>query len=123
MSASSFTELLRKAIKNPNNLEFWCPVMAHDDPTLSEETQVKEVIMRSWQVPFIGEHALKALKLHVVKQKKKWTYGPYCSIVQSSGMGKLHLLDEFSQTNFLIPINLCKPGTDGFPPPDKAPTI
>ncbi|KAH9178657.1 hypothetical protein EDB89DRAFT_1927765 [Lactarius sanguifluus] len=70
MSASSFTELLRKAIKNPNDLEFWRPVVTHgtspdlwwtslsmllisqfldifyivmpDDPTSSEETRVKE---------------------------------------------------------------------------------
>ncbi|KAH9081594.1 hypothetical protein EDB83DRAFT_2283085 [Lactarius deliciosus] len=131
IGASSFTELMRKAIKNPNDLKFWRPVAAHDifylimpdDP--SEETRVtrelqEEVVTRSWQAPFIGEHALEALKLHVVEQKKKWTYGPYCSIVQSSGMGKSRLLDEFSRTNFLIPINLRKPGTDGFPPPDDA---
>ena len=91
-------------------------------------------------MPFIGEHALEALKLHVVEQKtKEMAYGPYCSIVQSSGMGKSRLLDEFSRTNFLIPVNLRKEGTEGtydpsilplvwpitpmfpgFPPPDDA---
>ncbi|KAH9081566.1 hypothetical protein EDB83DRAFT_2214337 [Lactarius deliciosus] len=47
-------------------------------------------------------------------------YGPYCSIVQSSGMGKSRLLDEFSKTHFLIPINLCRKEANGFPPPDDA---
>ena len=34
-------------------------------------------------------------------------YGCYCSIVQSSGMGKSCLLDELLKTYFLILINLC----------------
>ncbi|KAH9178630.1 hypothetical protein EDB89DRAFT_2239238, partial [Lactarius sanguifluus] len=47
-------------------------------------------------------------------------YGPYCSIVQSSGMGKSRLLDEFSKTHILIPINLRRNEAGGFPPPDDA---
>jgi hypothetical protein len=64
--------------------------------------------------------------------------GRYCSIVQSSGMGKSRLVDEFSKDHFLIPINLRKQGAGGashrfcftfmvcytrhlgFPPPDGA---
>ncbi|KAH8997240.1 hypothetical protein EDB92DRAFT_1395872 [Lactarius akahatsu] len=75
----------------------------------------KKVIspVHTWRAPFIGEHALEALELHVIEQKtKSESYGPYCSIVQSSGMGKSRLLDEFSRSNFLIPINLRKPGTE-----------
>ncbi|KAI9452569.1 hypothetical protein BJY52DRAFT_1190234 [Lactarius psammicola] len=77
--------------------------------------------MGSWEVPFIGIHALEALKLHIVEQKtKELSYDPYCSDVQSSGMEKSRLLDEFSKTNFLIPINLREKGAEDFPPPDDA---
>lgn len=42
----------------------------------------------------------------------------YCSIVQSSGMGKSRLLDEFARGHFVIPINLRPAMSDGFPPAD-----
>ncbi|KAH9021093.1 hypothetical protein EDB83DRAFT_2320509, partial [Lactarius deliciosus] len=46
-------------------------------------------------------------------------YGRYCSIVQSSGMGKSRLLDEFSKNFFLIPINLRASTDQGYPPADS----
>ncbi|KAH9175272.1 hypothetical protein EDB89DRAFT_349519 [Lactarius sanguifluus] len=77
--------------------------------------------MRSWWTPFAGEHVLEALTDHIAEERrKKGSYVPSCSIVQSSGMGKSHLIDEFSKTNFLIPINLHRSGARGFPPPDDA---
>ncbi|KAH9035048.1 hypothetical protein EDB84DRAFT_1269650, partial [Lactarius hengduanensis] len=76
-------------------------------------------ITESWKAQFIGEPVLRALELHVVREKKKeMAYGPYSSIVQSSGMGKSRLLDEFSKNHFLIPINLRRKEASGFPPPD-----
>jgi hypothetical protein len=33
-------------------------------------------------------------------------YARYCSIVQSSGMGKSRLVDEFSKDHFLVLVNL-----------------
>jgi len=63
---------------------------------------------------------------------------PFCSIVQSLGMGKSRLVDQFSTKHFLIPINLRNRDTysmyksvtftplapphlfPGFPPPDHA---
>ncbi|KAH9009201.1 hypothetical protein EDB83DRAFT_2234923 [Lactarius deliciosus] len=44
-------------------------------------------------------------------------YARYCSIVQSSGMGKSRLLDEFSKEHFLIPINLRPKDSEGVLPP------
>ncbi|KAI0253034.1 hypothetical protein BJV78DRAFT_235120 [Lactifluus subvellereus] len=44
----------------------------------------------------------------------------FCSIIQSSGMGKSRLVDEFSKNHFLIPINLREEGSQGFPPADVA---
>ncbi|KAH8990142.1 hypothetical protein EDB86DRAFT_3104146 [Lactarius hatsudake] len=81
----------------------------------------EEAVMESWKVPFIGGPVLRALEQHVIEERSKQsTYGPYCSIVQSSGMGKSRLLDEFSKNHFLIPVNLRRKETSGFPPPDDA---
>jgi hypothetical protein len=63
----------------------------------------------SWNANFIdsGRLVLNALEAHVSKQMTNpHTYARFCSIVQSSGMGKSRLLDEFSKNHFLIPINL-----------------
>jgi hypothetical protein len=75
--------------------------------------------MKSWEVPFIGTRVLYALEQHIVAEKKKTlAYAPCCSIVQSSGMGKSRLLDEFSKKHFLIPINLCRKEASGkYDPP------
>ena len=63
--------------------------------------------VRSWKVEFIGNHALHALESHVSDLlANPETFGPYCPIVQSSGMGKSRLIDEFSRHHFTIPINL-----------------
>jgi hypothetical protein len=65
------------------------------------------VILRSWATPFIGTRTLKALEQHVEEAiSNELLHAPYCSIVQSSGTGKSRLVDEFSKSNFLIPINL-----------------
>ncbi len=56
---------------------------------------------------FVGQSPLEGLKLHVADQLTlPDVYGRYCSIVQSSGMGKSRMLDELSKDYFLIPINL-----------------
>ena len=50
------------------------------------------------------------LRLHIIQQLALGTstgtalYARHCSIVQSSGMGKSLLLDEFSKKYFLIPV-------------------
>jgi hypothetical protein len=57
---------------------------------------------------------IEALADHVSKQMKTpHMYPCYCSIVQSSGMGKSRLVDEFSKDHFLIPINLREEVTRG----------
>ncbi|KAH9051699.1 hypothetical protein EDB87DRAFT_1582246 [Lactarius vividus] len=65
------------------------------------------VVELSWSAEFIGHLPLVALEMHVCDQMKLVeTYARYCSIVQSSGMGKSRLLDELSKKHFMIPINL-----------------
>ena len=64
-------------------------------------------ITQSWFAPFVGRDALDALLNHVNNERnKEGAYVPFCSFVQSSGMGKSRLIDELSRTYFLIPVNL-----------------
>jgi hypothetical protein len=76
------------------------------DPTLL-------AVKMSWDAPYIGK-AVRALKKHVVEERgKAGAYAPFCSIVQSSGMGKSRLVDELSKQHFLIPVNLREAGAGG----------
>lgn len=57
----------------------------------------------------MGHAPLVGLQTHVARHLSPANvdvYGRHCSIIQSSGMGKSRLLDEFSKHFFLIPINL-----------------
>lgn len=95
-------------------------------------------VTRSWGAPFVGR-VVQTLLCHVNDERSKSSVydTPFCPIVQSSGMGKSRLLDEFSKKHFLIPINLRKTGTRSayhlllslfcsslillaFPPPDDS---
>ena len=68
----------------------------------------------SWNMDFIGERTVNALEEHIQSVSRQGElYASYCSIVQSSGMGKSRLLDEFSKKHFLIPINLHDEGSQG----------
>ncbi len=100
-------------------------------------------VVNSWNADFIDNAPLGGLGRHISRQLASKNilgtmsiYARYCSIVQSSGMGKSRLLDEFSRSFFLVPINLRPANTDGmsyllfpvmacqthllgFPPPDN----
>ncbi|KAH9063738.1 hypothetical protein EDB83DRAFT_801916 [Lactarius deliciosus] len=89
-----------------------------EERIVSRESQGKAVV-DSWTAQFIGKGPLRALEKHVHEQTTLGkSYARYCSIVQSSGMGKSRLLDEFSKRHFLIPINLRPKDGKGFPPAD-----
>ncbi|KAG6856553.1 hypothetical protein H0H87_003235 [Tephrocybe sp. NHM501043] len=47
-------------------------------------------------------------------------YGNFCTIVQSSGMGKSRVVDEIGRKYLVISMNLRGEGTRGFPPPDNS---
>jgi hypothetical protein len=68
----------------------------------------------SWNAKYVNLSPLHGLVSHISNQlDMERCYGRYCSILQSSGMGKSRLLDEFSKSFFLIPINLRAEGTTG----------
>ncbi len=70
--------------------------------------------MKSWDAPFVRTGSLEALAVHIAEERgKEGSYAPYCSFVQSSGMGKSRLLDEFSKEHFLIPVNLRRANARG----------
>ncbi|KAH8983004.1 hypothetical protein EDB86DRAFT_3126111 [Lactarius hatsudake] len=89
------------------------------------ESQAWSVTEASQREDFIDQSPLEGLQVHIVEQlqlgpsSEAQIYGRYCSIVQSSGMGKLRLLDEFSKNFFLIPINLRASTDQGYPPADS----
>ncbi|KAH9175331.1 hypothetical protein EDB89DRAFT_2066689 [Lactarius sanguifluus] len=114
-SDPGFVDSLRQAV-NGNNGKLWGPVLKHDvfytvipDSGLVSEFSLppkmqEQAIARSWLSPFAGEHVLEALAEHF----------------SHLGWGSHVSVDEFSKTNFLIPINLRRAGARGFPPPDDA---
>jgi hypothetical protein len=64
-------------------------------------------VENSWNANYVGRSPLKCLATHISKElDKPDLYGRYCPIIQSSGMGKSRLLDEFSKQYFMIPVNL-----------------
>ncbi|KAH9015441.1 hypothetical protein EDB83DRAFT_2321310 [Lactarius deliciosus] len=89
------------------------------------EASQREAIENSWIADFIDQSPLEGLRVHIVEQlqlgpsSEAQIYGRYCSIVQSSGMGKSRLLDKFSKNFFLIPINLRASTDQGYPPADS----
>ncbi|KAI0302852.1 hypothetical protein B0F90DRAFT_1816405 [Multifurca ochricompacta] len=100
---------------------FWTP-----RPPINEATEVvtglqrleESVVMNSWNAEFVYDAPLKGLKNHVKRELKSLgsdqkLYARYCSIIQSSGMGKSRLIDELSREDFLIPINLRPHGSKG----------
>ena len=77
----------------------------------------RPAVKLSWTADFVRQDSLKALELHIQEQMLEvGAYARYCSIIQSSGMAKLRLLDEFGK-NFLIPVNLRPKDSKGMPCP------
>ncbi|KAH9064243.1 hypothetical protein EDB87DRAFT_1599957 [Lactarius vividus] len=118
-SDPGFVDSLRQAVKG-NNGELCGPVLMHDvfyamisdnfghmsDFAVPPKLQ-EEAVTRSWWTLFVGNACWKHSQTTLLrKEEKKGSYDPFYSIVQSSGMGKSRLVDEFSKTNFLIPIDL-----------------
>ena len=73
----------------------------------------------AWRRPFVGD-AVQALEKHVqkyyitsYKEAQKLPYAHYTAIVQSSGMGKSRLVDQFSKTHLVVPMNLRHPDAHG----------
>lgn len=71
-------------------------------------------VEESWNADFIDKSPLDGLRRHIADELDLGdSYGRFCVIVQSSGMGKSRLLDEHSKNYFMIPINLRSSDTRG----------
>ena len=65
--------------------------------------------------PYRGE-AAEALWTHIRNHHDSNSdaiYAPFCSVVQSSGMGKSRTVDELGKEHFSIPINLMNARSSG----------
>ncbi|KAF8324798.1 hypothetical protein F5887DRAFT_1022029 [Amanita rubescens] len=74
----------------------------------------------SWEHTYIGQ-AAEALWTHIgnhYKPRSDTVYAQFCSVVQSSGMGKSRTVDELGKEHFSIPINLRDEQSSGYPPAD-----
>ncbi|KAI9429403.1 hypothetical protein H4582DRAFT_2065292 [Lactarius indigo] len=69
---------------------------------VSMESQ-NRAIENSWTAKFVNPSPLEGLKEHIAEQLE---LGLSSTTATSSGMGKSRLLDEFSKSYFMIPINL-----------------
>ncbi|KAI0302885.1 hypothetical protein B0F90DRAFT_1925030 [Multifurca ochricompacta] len=119
-----FFNVLRRAVKEGATGDDHQAVVTHNvfwtpRPPINEATkfdtgfqQLEEsVVMNSWNAEFVHREPLDGLKRHIQRELRspgsdQKIYARYCSIVQSSGMGKSRLIDELSREDFLIPINL-----------------
>ncbi|PBK83916.1 hypothetical protein ARMGADRAFT_1170298 [Armillaria gallica] len=118
---SGLYEILDRLAKAPVLERDWKPLLTF--PGLRRPSAPPGTTMMAWSQDFQGS-GVKALEQHiwhylVVKSVMRHPYTAFMSITQSSGMGKSRLIDEFSKTHFVIPLNLRDPSTIGFPPSDK----
>ncbi|KAI9434529.1 hypothetical protein H4582DRAFT_2060231 [Lactarius indigo] len=114
-----FLAVLERARADNASLEESWALATHAVLSRTNPESQEKAVELSWSAEFIGHLPLVALETHVRDQMKLVEmYARYCSIVQSSGMGKSRLLDEFSKKHFMIPINLRPEDAQGFPPAD-----
>ncbi|KAF8336008.1 hypothetical protein F5887DRAFT_1063318 [Amanita rubescens] len=76
--------------------------------------------MYSWERPYEGE-AAEALWTHIrdhYDPNSNKIYAHFCSVIQSSGMGKSRTVDELGKEHFSIPINLRNARSTGYPAAD-----
>ncbi|KAI0300779.1 hypothetical protein BC826DRAFT_619486 [Russula brevipes] len=73
--------------------------------------------LKSWEGKFKGDAAEVLLKTISSYLAQVGPYGPYASVLNSSGTGKSRMVDELSTKIIMVPICL-REGVTGFPPPD-----
>ncbi|TFK66223.1 hypothetical protein BDN72DRAFT_860060 [Pluteus cervinus] len=76
----------------------------------------------AWNLDYKGDGARALwswIQAECEEMHKKSYYAKYVPIIQSSGTGKSRTVDELGKSNLVIPMNLQKPHSKGFPPPDS----
>jgi hypothetical protein len=61
--------------------------------------------VKSWNYPYQGNVA-EVLYEYIKCHRDPNAYAHLLAVVQSSGMGKSRMIDEFSKRHFVIPLNL-----------------
>ncbi|KAF8345733.1 hypothetical protein F5887DRAFT_154644 [Amanita rubescens] len=107
----------------------WIDLLARPElkPKIPNITPKRELSLQqakatkdSWERPYDGE-AAEALWTHIedhYNPTRNNVYAHFCSVVQSSGMGKSRTVDELGKKHFSIPINLRDERSNGYPPAD-----
>ncbi|KAK0443522.1 hypothetical protein EV421DRAFT_1903536 [Armillaria borealis] len=102
-------------LKEPTYVD-WADLLNDQDSGLYEilDRLAKEpVLERDWK-PLLTFPGLRRPSAPPGTVKSvPYPYTAFMSITQSSGMGKSRLIDEFSKTHFVIPLNLRDPSSIG----------
>ncbi|THH14260.1 hypothetical protein EW146_g6062 [Bondarzewia mesenterica] len=114
----------KRSFKHIRDLEILWPAPAktpEQDRQVDNEAMLSyKITQLAWKCDFKG-NTVDALWQHIVHhwnlkiELGRKHYAKYLAIVQSSGMGKSRLVDQFSKDHLVIPMNLRSPHAEGFP--------
>ncbi|KAF8328923.1 uncharacterized protein EI90DRAFT_3155623 [Cantharellus anzutake] len=104
---NSVTEILLPTVQ---------PAGPPDPEAILDSQSSEDATVKSWSSEYRGD-AANILYQYMMRQNIADTYARLLPIVQSSGMGKSRMVDEFSKKHFVVPFNLRR-GAEGYPAPD-----
>ncbi|KAF8236900.1 hypothetical protein L208DRAFT_594211 [Tricholoma matsutake] len=100
--------------------ELKIPRMLNIAPKFELSHEQEKATKDSWERTYDGQ-AAEALWTHIRNHydpNSNRIYAHFCSVVQSSGMGKSRTVDELGKEHFSILINLRDARSTGYPPAD-----
>ncbi|KDR72943.1 hypothetical protein GALMADRAFT_252299 [Galerina marginata CBS 339.88] len=107
---------VRRGIEEKN----WASLVEHPKLQMTLPPEQEKATEISWDRMYSGE-AADALLTHIQNHHNSVNggiYTRYCSIIQSSGMGKSRTADELGKSHLSIPINLRDATSTGYPAAD-----
>ncbi|KAF8523256.1 hypothetical protein BU17DRAFT_85925 [Hysterangium stoloniferum] len=117
LQKGSFSEIRSLEMLQPVRPHLSSAGLAKGERILDTDPSI-EATIKSWSHPFQG-NIDDILYEYITKHNNPNMYTRLLPIVQSSGMGKSRLIDEFSKKHFVVPFNL-RAGHQGYPAPDTA---
>ncbi|KAF8325609.1 uncharacterized protein EI90DRAFT_3072219 [Cantharellus anzutake] len=112
----------KESFNDIRNLKILRPAVQHagfaDLEVILDSQLSKDAAVKSWSSTYKG-NAADILSLYMTGPCGPNVYARLLPVVQSSGMGKSRMVDEFSKYHFVVPFNLRK-GVEGYPAPDHA---
>ncbi|KAF8514093.1 hypothetical protein BU17DRAFT_94784 [Hysterangium stoloniferum] len=117
LQKGSFSDIRSLEMLQPVRPHLSSAGLAEGERILDTDPSI-EATIKSWSHPFQGRID-DILYEYITKHNDPNVYARLLPIVQSSGMGKSRLIDEFSKKHFVVPFNL-RAWQQGYPAPDTA---